>query len=359
MDRTLQELNLIDWSAGFRMAYCQETPLIELIEPFKDAIVRMANRYCKNATACRLEKPVVFNKHLVVLLDGFPKRDNRIAIFRFYVVLPHEAKVIGRKIEKPLLSTKILTEILRSQSAEITNRLGWHIISRERYPRFDPVTTFMNRALIPIGIVAGLLMLFLAYWSSTIISGQSIYSGDGWMVTGSSGGKNAALRRTMEIIEEQKYRFDHMEKHRVSGENVYVYHAVPRPGVRINPQESQIQIRASELPKNPEIARQSSSSTPAESDYGSEAQDKVPEIVIMHARDSSRDTMDSGPNSRRTSITGHRRTSGMRRMSAFDAFKAKNRGFFGGGGGTRPERQKRWKTGSIMLNQFGSKEGKL
>ncbi|CAD5234376.1 unnamed protein product [Bursaphelenchus xylophilus] len=322
MDRTLQELNLIDWSAGFRMAYCQETPLIELIEPFKDAIVRMANRYCKNATACRLEKPVVFNKHLVVLLDGFPKRDNRIAIFRFYVVLPHEAKVIGRKIEKPLLSTKILTEILRSQSAEITNRLGWHIISRER-------------------------------------SGQSIYSGDGWMVTGSSGGKNAALRRTMEIIEEQKYRFDHMEKHRVSGENVYVYHAVPRPGVRINPQESQIQIRASELPKNPEIARQSSSSTPAESDYGSEAQDKVPEIVIMHARDSSRDTMDSGPNSRRTSITGHRRTSGMRRMSAFDAFKAKNRGFFGGGGGTRPERQKRWKTGSIMLNQFGSKEGKL
>ncbi|CAD5229417.1 unnamed protein product [Bursaphelenchus okinawaensis] len=357
MDRTLQELNLMDWSAGFKMAYCQETPLTELIDPFKDAIVRMTNRYCKNATACRLEKSVQFNKHLVVLLDGFPKRDNRIGIFRFYIVLPHEAKVIGKKIEKPLLSTKILTEILRSQSAELTNRLGWHIISREKYPRFDPVTTFMNRALIPIGVVAGLLMLFLAYWSSTIISGQSIYSGDGWMVTGSSGGKNAALRRTMEIIEEQKYRFDHMEKHRVSGENVYIYHAVPRPGTRTAPKE-EIKIRASELPKTQDpIVAQSSSSTPTETDYGSEAQDKVPEIVIMHARDSSRDTMDSG--SRRTSLTGHRRPSGMRRMSAFDAFKAKNRGFFRGGGGSRPDRQKRWKTGSIMLNQFGSKDGKL
>lgn len=28
------------------------------------------------------------------------------------------------------------------------------------------------------------------------------------MVSGSTGGKNAALRRTLEIIEEQKYRFD-------------------------------------------------------------------------------------------------------------------------------------------------------
>jgi hypothetical protein len=52
----------------------------------------------------------------------------------------------------------------------------------------------MNLALIPIGVSAGLLMLFLAYWSTKIVSGSSLYSGDGWMVSGSTGGKNAALR---------------------------------------------------------------------------------------------------------------------------------------------------------------------
>lgn len=51
------ELNLMDWSAGFQMAYCQHANIYELIEPFKDALVRMTNRFCRNATACRLEKP--------------------------------------------------------------------------------------------------------------------------------------------------------------------------------------------------------------------------------------------------------------------------------------------------------------
>lgn len=172
---------------------------------------------------------VTFTKYNIVLLDGFPKRQDRDVSFRFFIVLPckcyvylflcyrsltfsDDAKPLNKKMEKPYLSIKILTEILRTQSSELTNRLGWNIISKDRYPRFDQVTTFMNLALIPIGVLAGLLMFFLAYWSNKIVSGSSIYSVGGWMVSGSSGGKNAALRRTMEIIEEQKYRFDHMER---------------------------------------------------------------------------------------------------------------------------------------------------
>lgn len=52
---------------------------------------------------------VTFNKFQVVLLDGFPKRENRVVTFRFFIVLPHEAKMLGKKLEKPLLSTKIIT----------------------------------------------------------------------------------------------------------------------------------------------------------------------------------------------------------------------------------------------------------
>lgn len=143
----------------------------------------MINRFCRNATACRLEKPyvkqdkitqivifrVTFTKYQIVLLDGFPKRKNRDVSFRFFVVLPYDAKPLNKKMEKPYLSIKILTEILRTQSSELTNRLGWKIISMDRYPRFDQITTFMNLALIPIGVIAGLLMLFLAYWSNKIV----------------------------------------------------------------------------------------------------------------------------------------------------------------------------------------------
>jgi hypothetical protein len=37
--------------------------------------------------------------------------------------------------------------------------------------------------------------------------------------------------------------------------------------------------------------------------------------------------------------------------------KSKPRAFFGGGGGSRPERHKRWRTGNIMLNQFSKDSG--
>ncbi|KAI6240701.1 hypothetical protein M3Y99_00440800 [Aphelenchoides fujianensis] len=376
MDRTQQELNLMDWSAGFRMAYCQHANIHELIEPFKDAMVRMTNRFLQERhrlpagatasfhlpTTADFNRPfrVTFTKYHVVLLDGFPKRMERSVSFRFFIALPHDAKPLNKKMEKPFLPIAILTEILRTQSAELTNRLGWQLISRDRYPRFDQVTTFMNRALIPIGIGAGLFMLFLAYWQSTIISGSSIYSSEGWMVSGSTGGKNAALRRTMEIIAEQEYRFHHMEKHRKSGEEIFVYTAVPRDGQIPPNQQKKIELTAAQLPRtHPNVSKQSSSAAEDEEDYGSEAHDTVPEIVIMHARDSSRDTMDSdGRGGRRTSGAGHRRQS--RRFSAFDTLKNKSRGgFFSGGRGSQPERHKKWRTGmNIMLNQF-SKDGKL
>ncbi|KAL3121433.1 hypothetical protein niasHT_006245 [Heterodera trifolii] len=205
-DRTQQELALFGWTAGLRTAYCQQVPAQELVEPFKDAIVRMLNRHCRNASACRLKKSVSFSKHQIVLLDGYPRREHRILHFRFFVVLPHDAISMDKKPDKPLLSNQILSEMLDSQIGELSHGLGWQVLGHDKYPRFDPATTFFNRTLIPIAVLAGLCMFFLAYWTTAFTSGSSFYAG-GWLVRGSSGGKNAALRRTMEIIEEQKYRF--------------------------------------------------------------------------------------------------------------------------------------------------------
>uniref|UniRef100_A0A914I2K7 Chloride channel CLIC-like protein 1 n=1 Tax=Globodera rostochiensis TaxID=31243 RepID=A0A914I2K7_GLORO len=205
-DRTQQELALFGWTAALRTAYCQQVTIQELIDPFKEAISRMLNRHCKNAPACRLKKSVNFSKHQIVLLDGYPRREHRTLHFRFFVVLPHDAAPIGKKPDKPLLSNQILSEMLDSQIGELSHGLGWQVLGYDKYPRFDPATTFFNRTLIPIAILAGLCMFFLAYWTTAFTSGSSFYAG-GWLVRGSSGGKNAALRRTMEIIEEQKYRF--------------------------------------------------------------------------------------------------------------------------------------------------------
>uniref|UniRef100_A0A915EAM2 Uncharacterized protein n=1 Tax=Ditylenchus dipsaci TaxID=166011 RepID=A0A915EAM2_9BILA len=74
-----------------------------------------------------------------------------------------------------------------------------------------------------------------------------------------------------------------------------------------------------------------------------EAMDVVPEIVIMHRRDSSMDTADTPASSRRVSVQGHRRQS--RRMSVSDEFKRKKSGGFGGGGGGAPKRAN-WKAGT-------------
>lgn len=51
------ELNLLSWATGIRAAYCQQLPIAELIDPFREAVARMINRFCRNAAACKLKKP--------------------------------------------------------------------------------------------------------------------------------------------------------------------------------------------------------------------------------------------------------------------------------------------------------------
>ena len=76
------------YTTGIRMAYCQEVPIVELIDPFREAIARMVTRYCKTPATCRLKKPVTFSKHQVVVLDTFPRRENRAINFRWLVLAP-------------------------------------------------------------------------------------------------------------------------------------------------------------------------------------------------------------------------------------------------------------------------------
>ncbi|KAI1706742.1 hypothetical protein Ddc_15151 [Ditylenchus destructor] len=377
-DRTQQELNFLTWATGIRLAYCQNAPIIDLVDPFREAVAKMINRYCRNATACGLKKTVAFTKHQVVILDTYPRREHRALNFRFYIVLPHDAEPYGRKPDKPLIPQKTMTDILQTQISELTHILGWQVLSYERYPRFDPMTTFMNRALIPIA-VAGLCMLFLAYWSSTITSGSSIYgSGDGWMVSGSTGGKNAALRRTLEIIEEQKFRFAQYDaavrEHRLAdGEplpsTVIVYKSNARvqgKGASYNAPSSKSSRTGSTSTGGKTASTDTSLiNAPINGNKGdkdiagsiieeeSEAADVVPEIVVMHRRDSSMDTAETGPSSRRVSIQGHRRQS--RRFSILDDFKRK-KPVFGGSSRGQQQGQKRWKAGSLMFSKFGSKK---
>uniref|UniRef100_A0A0R3RYH4 Secreted protein n=1 Tax=Elaeophora elaphi TaxID=1147741 RepID=A0A0R3RYH4_9BILA len=56
MRKKLAELALLDWSSGIRIFYCTDGPLEVLVEPFKRAIVQSLNKFCRNATACRLVK---------------------------------------------------------------------------------------------------------------------------------------------------------------------------------------------------------------------------------------------------------------------------------------------------------------
>lgn len=123
-----------------------------------------------------------------MILDGYPRRENRALNFRFFVVLPHEAIPLDRRLSKPLLTQQILSgikytvhkrtvffvvlDILQTQISELTHGLGWQVLSFERYPRFDSITTFMNYTLIIIAIIAFGCMFFLAYWSNTIVYGS-------------------------------------------------------------------------------------------------------------------------------------------------------------------------------------------
>ncbi|EFO17707.2 hypothetical protein LOAG_10791 [Loa loa] len=147
---------------------------------------------------------ISFKPDYVVLLDGYPKLDHGAVQFRFVIVLPPNAVPMDH-LRKPFLTTEILSNFLNASIKEFERTFGWKVSSYERFPKFDSVTEFMNMGLIPIGFILLILMLLLAYWSSTI--SRSTGGSEDWFVTGTSGGKSSAMKRTLEIIEEQKALF--------------------------------------------------------------------------------------------------------------------------------------------------------
>ncbi|VIO89280.1 Uncharacterized protein BM_BM5181 [Brugia malayi] len=246
-DPTNQELALLDWSSGIQIFYCTDAPFEILVEPFKQALIQALNKFCRNATACRLVKSntvgcpesvgrgrigrtegsdpcapicwrvcsvlrvtsvldvlISFKPDYVVLLDGYPKLSYGTVQFRFVIVLPPNAVPMDN-LKKPFLTKEILSNFLNASIEEFEWKFGWKVSSYERFPKFDSVTEFMNMALIPIGFILLILMLLLAYWSSTI--SRSTGGSEEWFVTGTSGGKSTAMKRTLEIIEEQKILF--------------------------------------------------------------------------------------------------------------------------------------------------------
>ncbi|PIO64492.1 hypothetical protein TELCIR_13880 [Teladorsagia circumcincta] len=129
---------------------------------------------------------LVFGPEHIMFVEGFPRREYGAIHIKFYVVFPHNSEAASKQ-SRPLLPRAVLSDIIAKHLSEISNRLGWSIISYEKYPRFDSMTEFMNFAIIPIVIFSVPLMVFLAYWTSS-------------------------LRRTMEIIAEQNAEIDRQNR---------------------------------------------------------------------------------------------------------------------------------------------------
>lgn len=51
---------------------------------------------------------------------------------------------------------------------ELQQAMRWTITYHDRYPKFDSITEFMNKALLPLGLLVGILMFGLASCSSSI-----------------------------------------------------------------------------------------------------------------------------------------------------------------------------------------------
>ncbi|KAK5969471.1 hypothetical protein GCK32_006430 [Trichostrongylus colubriformis] len=207
-DPSVQELDMYEWSSGIRVAYCVDAPLPEILSPFRRTFSKIATKYCYNITACNLRKQLVFGPEHIMFVDGFPRREYGAIHIKFYVVFPHNSEAASKQA-RPLLPRAVLSDIIAKHLPEISKRLGWSIISYEKYPRFDSMTEFMNFAIIPIVIFSVPLMIFLAYWTSSL---RPNINSESWLVTGATGGKNAALRRTMEIIAEQNAEIDRQNR---------------------------------------------------------------------------------------------------------------------------------------------------
>uniref|UniRef100_A0A915BHF4 Chloride channel CLIC-like protein 1 n=1 Tax=Parascaris univalens TaxID=6257 RepID=A0A915BHF4_PARUN len=345
-DPTAQELALLDWASGIRVAYCADTAVEKLAEPFRSSLAVWLNKYCRNATACFLVKPVGFTSEQVVLLDGYPKRDYGTVQFRFVVVLPHGA-VPRAKLRQPLLSKQILANFLRKHIDDVAQRLGWKVLSYERFPKFDAITEFMNTALIPIGFFLLIFMFFIAYWSSTFSS--SIGSSDTWMITGTSGSKNNAVRKTLKMMEEQKeYDQEHEldEQHnRTEGVDGPMLASMSSTAKEISSGKAtgDVILDASRLSNESISTAGQSLALSQESGFLA-----VPEIVVVPT--DGRTPISGGRE--RPSITSSRRFS--RRLSSFEDLvkeKRHRRMRTHGLGGSGAKRS--WKSGSMALGGFG------
>uniref|UniRef100_A0A914VP44 DUF8077 domain-containing protein n=1 Tax=Plectus sambesii TaxID=2011161 RepID=A0A914VP44_9BILA len=340
-DPSQQELALAEFTMGVRAAFCSDSPVSDIIEPFRTVIAHFVSDFCRNAAACLLKKSALFTPDHIVFLDGYPKREFGVVNARFIVVMPHSVVPMAR-YGKPLLTKTVLSDIVKKHVSDIAEILGWNILSFEKMPKFDPVTEFMNQALIPIGIIIGLFMLFLAFWSSTLSS--SSYGGEGWSVSGQSGGKNAAAKRTQEFIERQM-SMQWPETGGVDSGGQMGYE---------NGDAVVLNVSTLSLPGNLQERRVSFSKQRQAS--GSQSQESVdlgiiPGIVI---------TPDSGGPSSTSLLSpspaSQRRLSHSRRMSSIEDMASKrarqSKSFFGAMGSSD---QKKWKAGSMALRGFGKK----
>ncbi|CAP32905.2 Protein CBG14343 [Caenorhabditis briggsae] len=321
-DPSRVELDMFDWTAGVRVAYCVDSPLPDLISPFRRTMAKVVTKYCQNATACNLRSSLIFGPEQIVILEGFPRRESLTIQIKFFVLLPHFSNPNLRQ-QRPFLPRQVLSDILQKHHQEIANRLGWHIIAYEKYPRFDSMTEFMNVAIIPIVIVSIPLMVFLAYWVSTLRPNSG---SDTWMVTGSAGGKNAALRRTMEIIAEQNEEYERQQRYAMSK---HVVATGGHEGI----------TTTGELLLN--VARLSMASSQAPSSAQS------PQIFIQPGSSSS----SSAPRTSIVSLHGkellHVKPRHSRRPSSVEEIKKARRMR-----GHRKSESKQWKSGSLMLAGF-------
>lgn len=118
------ELDMFDWTAGIRVAYCVDSPLPDLISPFRRTLAKVVTKYCQNATACNLRTSLVwhlidrksmnsgfsllFGPEQIVILEGFPRRESLTIQIKFFVLLPHSSNPNLRQ-QRPFLPRQVLS----------------------------------------------------------------------------------------------------------------------------------------------------------------------------------------------------------------------------------------------------------
>ncbi|GMT05031.1 hypothetical protein PENTCL1PPCAC_27205, partial [Pristionchus entomophagus] len=257
------------------------------------------------------------------------------------------------------------------------------------YPRYPPATEFMNIAIIPIIIFSLPLMVFLAYWTSTLRPNMSTES---FMVSGASGGKNYAYRRTLEIIAEQNLE---IERERKLALTRHITMSPPRDAVKRGMgmllDVAKLSIDTAHLPSDayrkkskvvdreklttsssqPQINIEPGSKTPsldADMELGEPGGlrvgvplQEVPEHEALQIEDD--DEYEEQPASSFLSVQSvhphyarvHR---GFRRMSSFDEVGNKRRSSrarLSTSTGSSSSGRRQWKSGSLML--FGGRKG--